>query len=135
MNVLFVCKHNRFRSKVAEALFNTYAGPLHRAKSAGVALDVLFPYVADHVKKALQSYGVAHVVDAPHLISDSLLAWAERIIVVADNVDATLFPASKREVWLISDCDQDDTRAIQLRIRDINDRVRSLLRSFATKRR
>lgn len=127
MNVLFVCKHNRFRSKVGEALFNKYAGPMHKAKSAGVKLDPFFPYVASFVKDALKSHGVPSVVDAPTLISDNLISWADRIIIVADNVDVALFPRSKSEQWPVRDCDQDDKETINLRVREIDGQVRDLL--------
>lgn len=134
MNIVFICRHNRFRSKVGEALFNKYAGPMHKAKSAGVKLDPFFPYVAPAVKNALKTYGVLSVVDAPTLVSDTLISWADRIIVVADNVDPSLFPASKVEHWPVRDCDQDDVSAIELRVRDIHGRVQDLLKKITKHR-
>lgn len=127
MKILFVCKHNRFRSKVAEALFNKYSLGQHQAKSAGIKLDVFFPYVAASVKNVLREYNIINVSDAPVLVSRDLISWAERIIVVADNVDLSAFPRDKTEKWSIADCDQDDLPAITLRVRDIDGRVRDLL--------
>ena len=134
MKILFICKHNRFRSKVGEALFRNYAQSSHQVKSAGVELRLLTPYVAPLVKKTLASYGVTSVVDAPTLISDSLITWADRIIVVADNVDASLFPSDVTEVWPVSDCSQEDEQNIVLRVREINDRVRNLLHELVKER-
>ncbi len=134
MKLLFICKHNRFRSKVAEALFNKYAGPMHQAKSAGVILDPLFPYVAASVKNVLRERGISMVVDEPSLVSQDLLFWAEKIIVVADNVDLSAFPPDKTERWSIADCSQDDLSAIELRVRDIDGRVRDLLKTLTKHR-
>ena len=134
MKLLFICKHNRFRSKVAEALFNKYSLGQHQAKSAGVVLDSLFPYVAESVKRVLGERGVSMVVDAPTLISPSLISWAEKIIVVADNVGLSAFPRDRTERWSVADCDQDDVPAIELRVRDIDGRVRDLLKTLTKHR-
>ncbi len=53
MNVLFVCKHNRFRSKVAEAFAKKYIRGIN-VKSAGVQLDILRPFVAESVHQVLE---------------------------------------------------------------------------------
>jgi len=46
MKILFVCKHNRFRSKVAEAFFNKLKkNKKIKAESAGLVLDKLRPYI------------------------------------------------------------------------------------------
>ncbi|MEK6858742.1 MAG: hypothetical protein AABX53_02410 [Nanoarchaeota archaeon] len=134
MKLLFICKHNRFRSKVAEALFNKYSLGQHQAKSAGIKLDAFFPYVAASVKNVLREYGIIDVADAPALVSRNLISWAERVIVVADNVDISVFPRDKTQRWSITDCSQDDVSAIKLRVRDIDGRVRDLLKGI-TKRR
>ena len=134
MKILFICKHNRFRSKVAEALFKKYAGLFHQAKSAAVEIDLTFPYVADSVKEVLSSYGVRQVADAPVKVSENLVKWADKIIIVANNVDAGLFPAHKTEVWSITDCDQNDVKSIRRRVAEINEHVLILLRSLSEKR-
>ncbi len=135
MKILFICKHNRFRSKVGEALFRKYAGTQHQVKSAGVELRPLTPYVAPLVKKVLASYGITSVADAPLPVSDSLIAWADRIIVVANDVDASLFPSEVTDVWPVTDCSQEDEPSIVLRVREINDRVRLLLQDLVKERR
>lgn len=135
MKILFICKHNRFRSKVGEALFSKYAQSHHQVKSAGVELRPLFPYVAPLVKKVLATYGIASVVDAPTPISDALIAWADRIIVVANDVDVSPFPPNVTDVWPVTDCSQEDEQSIILRVREINDRVRNLLHELVKERR
>jgi protein-tyrosine-phosphatase len=125
MNILFICKHNRFRSKVAEALFKKYA-PKYNVKSAGIELDVGFPYVASAVKKVLKEYGVKRVEDKPQLINPKIIKWADKIIVIADDVALDKFPEDKTEVWPIQDCHQDDEEGIRVRVKDIYDRVRKI---------
>ena len=121
MNLLFVCKHNRFRSKVAEVLFKKYLPRAH-VKSAGIKLDLL--YVAPLVKKVRGENGV-EADNTPRAITPELIDWTDKIIIVADNVDAGIFPAAKVERWGVSDCDQDDEEGIRLRVRDIEQRVKA----------
>ncbi len=96
MNILFVCRHNRFRSKVAEALFKKHNKC--NVKSAGIRLDLDRPYVAPIVKEVLLEYGVNRLDDTPKLIDSLLIRWANKIIIVADNVDSSIFPKEKVEV-------------------------------------
>ncbi|MEK6896123.1 MAG: hypothetical protein AABX12_01545 [Nanoarchaeota archaeon] len=124
MNVLFICKHNRFRSKVAEALFRKQVSS-GEVKSAGINLDL--PYVAPLVKKVLREQGL-EADNTPRMITPELIDWADKIIIVADNVDAALFPESKVERWAVTDCNQDDEDGIRLRVRDIDKRVNALAR-------
>ena len=129
MNVLFICRHNRFRSKVGEALLRKLAPELH-VKSAGVEKDL--PYVAPLVKKIVKEYG-SEVGNTPRLVEDKMIRWADKIIVVADNVDAKLFPKDKIEVWPIRDCDQDDEETIRLRVAEINKRVVDFIKRIKTR--
>ena len=126
MKILFVCRHNRFRSKTAEALLMHYDKKI-KVKSAGVELDL--PYVAQGVKEVLKEYGIKKVKDKPTFINNKLLKWADKIIVVADNVDTRAFPKEKVEVWKISDCDQDDVEGIKLRVREIDNKVKRMLKN------
>lgn len=128
MNILFICKHNRFRSKVAEALFKKYASK-DNVKSAGMKLDIGFPYVAPVVKEVLKEYGIKHVEDKPQLINKQLIGWAEKIIVVADDVSPDNFPRDKIEVWSIQDCHQDDEEGIRFRVNDIEKRIKKIVSS------
>ena len=66
--------------------------------------------------------------NTPRMITPELIDWADKIIIVADNVDAALFPESKVERWAVTDCNQDDEDGIRLRVRDIDKRVNALAR-------
>jgi len=109
--ILFVCKANRFRSKSAEALFNKYnEDKNNEVKSAGVQLDVLNPFVAQNV------------------INESLIKWADKIIITADNVSPDIFPKEKKEVWLIKDASENDRAGIKRGIDDIENRIKEFLK-------
>jgi protein-tyrosine-phosphatase len=58
VKVLFVCKHNRFRSKVAEAIFKKFTANLDVfADSAGLTSDWNHNYVEPAVVKNMKVRG------------------------------------------------------------------------------
>ena len=127
MKILFVCKHNRFRSKVAEALFNKYnKDKENEAKSAGVKLDIM--HVAENVKKALEEKGIKEVDNLPREVSEKEIKWADKIIVVANDVSTENFPKEKTEVWFVSDINQGDLEGIRKRVDMIEYDVKALLK-------
>ena len=131
MNLLFVCKFNRFRSKVAEAIFlKLNEDETVEVKSAGLLIDLMRPYVAPNVRKALEKRGYNVVNETSRRIDDYLLGWADRIVIVADNVSADLFPKGKTEVWGIGDCDEGDEEKIGEIVGKIEVKVRSLIASI-----
>ncbi len=130
MRVLFICKHNRFRSKVAEALFKRYnKNKAIREESAGTHLDKKRPYVAKNVKKALKSFGVKKVNSRPRKITKLILARADLIVNVASDVR---FKAKGKviENWKISDTSSHDYPGILKRVSKIDEKVRALVRKL-----
>jgi len=123
MNLLFVCKHNRFRSKVAEQIFKQLnKNKSIKVKSAGSNPDY-YP-VAENVQKALKELGYKSVNKHPKKISKELANWADKIIVVANNVK---IENKKVRYWKISDTSQDNFTGIQRRVKDIEKRVKKLI--------
>lgn len=58
MKILFVCRHNRFRSKVTDAIFNKLnKNPKIKAESRGIILDELRPYIEKNVIKIIKEKG------------------------------------------------------------------------------
>ena len=53
MKILFVCKANRFRSKVVEAICQKLGGWNVKVRRAGVRLDIIRLYVAKGVMYVL----------------------------------------------------------------------------------
>lgn len=99
MNILFVCKYNRFRSKVAEALFTHYnkkKGIIVR--SAGLILDPISPYVTQLVIQILKKHRVKVLNEQSRIIDSRLIDWADKIIVVANNIPFEQFPPRKNPI-------------------------------------
>ena len=131
MKILFICKHNRFRSKVAEALFRKYNKKRKaEVKSAGIRLDFTRPYIAENVKKILSEYGVNVIDEKSRKINEFDLRWADSIIIVADNVNSKIFPGDKVIVWKIKDADENDLGSIKKIVKDIESRVKDLINTL-----
>lgn len=107
MNILFVCKWNRFRSKAAEAIFNKInKNKKHNAKSAG-----LFPGVpvTEDIITASKKRGIK-ISKKQKCISHKLAMWSDIIIIVADDVPKSIFKEFK---------ENDKKKIIQWKTKDI----------------
>lgn len=95
MNILFVCRNNQLRSKMAEDFFRQFnKDPESSARSAGIL--------------------------SGNIINRDLVRWANRIIIVADNVSPGLIEekyGKKVEVWGISSNDRDLYRLIEEKVK------------------
>ena len=153
MKILFICKHNRFRSKVAEAIFNR----LNRNKkiigeSAGILIDELHLYVAESVidimkkkgyvvGKSLSSFsypkksnkvtqGFFDVGGIPRRVDVKKINDYDYLIIVADNVDPLFFKDSYngKIIWgKIDDCDEKDLIGIRERVDRIEEKVKKFV--------
>jgi protein-tyrosine-phosphatase len=142
MKILFICKHNRFRSKVAEALFNNLIKKQRNkdnkkitAFSRGVSLDKQRMYVAVNVKKALRRFGVGRVDNMPRKLTKKDIKIADLIIVSADNVKLSrkLIKGKKIIYWNIKDTSQSNYTGILARVKIIRKKVWGLIRSLRYK--
>ena len=101
MNILLVCKYNRFRSKVAEAFFKKYTH--HKAKSAGIIKGLP---IDSEIYQCAKMFGLK--LDKPiRTLNWNKLKWQDMLIIVANNVPRRLFEdmrlVKKLEVWDIPD--------------------------------
>ena len=134
MNILFICKHNRFRSKVAEAFFNKYnrKKKIH-AKSAGV---IRGRYPLDKGQVAIAKKFGINLSGKPKEASSELLDWQDLLIIAADNVPASLFKDyqnkynKKLVVWKIPDAIGDDYKGIWSTIDKINNKIKKLVKDL-----
>ena len=129
MKILFVCKHNRFRSKVAEAIFNKLnKNKKIEAESAGIMIDKLRNYIAENVIKVMKkkSYNVR---GKSKQLTKEVLESIDLLIIVANNVDKGLFREFKGKIikWEIPDADESEKEKITKIIRDIEVRVKNLI--------
>lgn len=131
MKLLFICRHNRFRSKVAEAIFSKLnKNPKIKFESAGIIIDEGRPYVAENVKIILEQFGYRVKNEFSKQITSNKINNYDFIVIVADNVDREFFKDSykgKIVQWKISDCDENDLNGIRKRIKQIEENVKQLI--------
>jgi protein-tyrosine-phosphatase len=135
MNILFLCKHNRFRSKIAEAYFNKInKNKKIKAKSRGLIRGIP---VDKNVVRIGKEFGMK-INRTPKGISEEDLKWQDVIIIVANNVPKSIF-ATKREVkkliiWNIRDTSQDNKKEIRRIVIGIMKKVNNLNKQLENKK-
>ncbi len=127
-HILFVCKYNRFRSKVAEAWFKKLnRNPSLKAKSAGV---IRGSPTDQETFAACRDAGIK-IKERVEGLSTELLKWQDTIIIVADDVPPPLFENQKKYgkqiiVWKITDTHGSKKEMLPI-IKAIEEKVRGLL--------
>lgn len=89
MNILFICRHNRFRSKIAEAYFKK----INKNKKIKIKSAGIFPgsYPLDKLQvKVAKQLGIK-IRGKPKPITTKLLSWKELIIAITDDLPKQLF--------------------------------------------
>ena len=85
MKILFVCKYNRFRSKVAEAMFNFYnSNKKNEAKSAGTNKNIL-KYAVPLVHNIMEEKRIPIDDHVEKFVNFQVLDWTDKIIIVAGS--------------------------------------------------
>ena len=124
MNILFICKHNRFRSKIAESIFNKLnKNWSNESKSAGI-IPGSYPLDKTEVQAAKELD--IKLERKPRVIEEELLKWSNILIVVADDVPKETCSkyekeGRKIEFWDVEDLKVDDkekAKGIILKIKD-----------------
>jgi len=122
-----VCKHNRFRSQVAEAYFKKINRNKNiKAYSAGIFAG---SFIAESTKKVGKKLGMK-INGKPKAMSEKLLKSIDLVVIVANDVPESLFEekAKKIMVWKIPDTSQSDLQGIERISRMIMKRVDELNR-------
>ena len=130
MNILFICRHNRFRSKVAEAYFNKINKNKDLvAKSAGIFVG---SYPLDKQQKSISKKLGIKMKGKPQAISTKLLSWQDVIIAITDDLPKGLFNYSiyKNKVinWKIPDEEKNNAKNIEKIIKQIMKKVEGLVK-------
>lgn len=105
MNILFVCKYNRFRSRIAELyLKKINKNNLINIKSAGIIQGEM-PF---NKKEIVLSKEIGININGKiKCLKFRDISWADLIIIVANNVPISLFKSKRFEkkvvVWNIPD--------------------------------
>jgi protein-tyrosine-phosphatase len=101
LNILLVCKYNRFRSKIAEAFFKKLTD--HKVKSAGIIKGLP---IDDEIYLCAEMFGLKLAKSIRTLDWDTLM-WQDMIIIVSSNVPKKLFEdvrlVKEMRVWEIPD--------------------------------
>ncbi len=123
MKILFVCKHNRFRSKVAEAFFNKLnKNKKIKALSAGIFRGrPLNKNVLDLRKKFK-----IKIKKKTSGLSEKLISKVDLVIIVANNVPSYLFKGRVKKVisWKIPDTRQTNKKIIEQIARQIQRKIK-----------
>ena len=122
--ILFVCKNNRFRSKVAEAYFKK-TNKNKNVSSAGLFQG--FP-MDKRTTKTAKGLGI-DLKGKPRAMSNKLLTEQDIVIIVADDVPEKVFIkryCKKLIVWKIPDADKMTKKAIEKPIKLIIKRIDKL---------
>jgi len=127
MNILFVCKHNKFRSQVAEAFFKKLnKNNKYKSKSAGIIHGrMINKKLKDYTKK----YGIK-INSSPKSITTDMLRWADLIILVANNVPRSIFKDKKIKIWMINDAGINEEEKVNKIIEQIKRRVNILIKEL-----
>ncbi len=128
--ILFICRHNRFRSKVAEAFFNKFnKNKKYLAQSAG-----LFPgrYPLDKMQIKIAKESGIVLKGKPRPITTDLLRKINIIVIAADDVPAEIFNTKKYGIeeyaWNIPDADTENE--IKTTIKMIEEHIKAFLRGL-----
>lgn len=133
MKILFICKHNRFRSRVAASYFNKInKNPNNEAKGAGIYSD--YSSLDKSEVSIAKKMGV-NISGKPKKVNNKLLKWQGRIIIVADDVKKSQiknYDKYKITIWKIHDVDdaKDVRKAIIKTVKKIKMRVKRLIKKL-----
>lgn len=133
MKILFICKYNRFRSQIAEAYFRKINKNKNiKFSSAGV---IIGEPIANVVRQTAKKLGFK-ISGRSKAIGESLLVKTDLVIIVADNVPASLFKTRVKEVivWNIPDTTQSNRKEIERISREIMKRVDELYKRLKNKK-
>ena len=133
MKILFICKYNRFRSQIAESYFRKINKNKNiKSYSGGVIIGIP---VAESVKAIAKKLGFS-VNGKPKGIPETLLKEIDLLVIVANNVPASLFKNTTKKVvvWKTQDTSQDNYKAIEEISRGIMKRVDGLHRKLIGKK-
>lgn len=126
MKILFICKHNRFRSKVAETIFNKLNKNIV-AESAGTVMDEERPYIAPSVVEIMKEKGYS-IKGKPKRIDKNKINNYDLLVIIAEDIDKEFFNEFKGKIikWKISDTSESDLNGIRKRIDEIEKKVKRL---------
>ncbi|MCX6742011.1 MAG: hypothetical protein NTX24_02440 [Candidatus Pacearchaeota archaeon] len=132
MKILFICKYNRFRSKIAEAFFNKLnKNKKNKTNSAGIIRGGL---IDQGIIDAAKDYGIK-IKSKPRGLTTELLKWQDTTVIVADDVPKEIFKDNKKYgkkliIWKISDTKSNKKKEMEKIISQIEIKVKDLVKEL-----
>ena len=131
MKILFVCKYNRFRSKIAEAYFKKInKNPKIKTISAGVIKGKPTPLSTVKTAKKL---GII-VPRKTNFLDENILESKKLkyIVIVANDVPRQIFKRFNKKIilWKIRDTSVSDQKKVEKIIKEIMKKVNNLNKSL-----
>jgi len=129
MNIIFICRYNRFRSKIAEAFFNKLnRNKNHKAKSAGI---IRGNPISEEIIESAKNFGLS-IKSKPMGLTTKMLKWHDMAIIVANDVPEIILHDSKKYgkkviVWEIPDADDGKKAEMEKTILQIEAKVKNLV--------
>ena len=100
-NILFICKENRYRSQIAEAIFNNLTTEYHAISASGA--EPAQKVSDDAIRLLKKVYGIDMGGQKPKRLTRPMLDNASKIIILCDPKDCILIPKNyKAEHWNIA---------------------------------
>ena len=132
MNILFVCRYNRFRSRIAEAYFKKINKNRDiKVKSAGLMKG---QPLSKFTVKIAKNIGL-NIKGKVQGLSSELMVWQNITVVVADDVPPQVFNKNKKYgkkviIWKIKDAKYRKEGEVKRLVKIIMDRVDKLNRDL-----
>lgn len=128
MRIIFVCKYNRFRSRVAEAYFKKYN------KNKNIQVNSGGIFIGIPVAKSVISLGKKFNINPsgkPKGLREEELVKSDLIIIVANNVPVSLFKRFNKVIaWKIPDTSQNNLSEIERIMKQIFKKVDLLIKKL-----
>ncbi len=134
-NILFVCRYNRFRSRIAESYFKKInKNKKIRVKSAGL---IKGEGLSKEGIITAKKFGL-NIKGKVQGLSSSVMAWQNITIIVADDVPQSVFTKNKKYgkkviVWKIRDVNERKKRTADKIIKEIIKKVDNLNKQLEKK--
>jgi protein-tyrosine-phosphatase len=97
LNILFICRANCFRSKIAEAYFKK----INKNKSIKVKSAGIIPGYGLNKNQANAARELGIIIRGNSKgVNASLLKWADLLVIVADDVPPNIFDYEKRKKYI-----------------------------------
>lgn len=128
INILFVCRYNRFRSRVAESYFKKINKNKDvKIKSAGLIQGYA---VSGRGVRIAKKFGL-NIKGKTKGLTSELMKWQNVVVVVADDVPPQVFNKNKKYgkkvlCWKIKDVDRKNSRMDEQVIEEIIKKVDKL---------